>query len=248
MTSTSSRLGCAQIEQYARDGYTLFQQPVYAPDKFARLSAIFEENLARFGAENLDMIHFRDERLLEFLLCDEILDIVEPLVGPNIGLWSSGFISKEAFKGAATPWHEDSAYWKGLISTMENICTVWLALDVVDRENGAMQVIPGTHSNGFSQYEATENVALGIFGQQIKADQVNESRAVVFELQPGQCSLHEARIIHGAEANTSPRRRAGYTIRFFPTSSKVLLDNISWEHKLWLARGRDLAGNSYVNA
>lgn len=106
---------------------------------------------------------------------------------------------------------------------MENICTVWLALDVVDRENGAMQVIPATHNNGFSDYEATGENALNIFTTRIKPEQVEVEKAVVFELALEECSLHEARIINGADANTSPRRRAGYTIHYFPTSSKVHL-------------------------
>ena len=241
-----TRLSPPQIEGYGRDGYALFQQPVFAPDDFERLRAIFEENLERYGEANLDLMHLRDERLLEFLLSDAVLDLVEPVVGPDIGLWSSHFISKPAMVGKATPWHEDSSYWNGLISTMEGICTVWLAIDTVDRENGAMKVIPGSHHNGFSEYEAVDASA-NIFPTQIKPELIDESRAVYFELEPNQCSLHEARIMHGADANTSSRRRAGYTMRYFPTTSKVHLENIRWPHKLWLARGQDRAGNTFVN-
>lgn len=124
LPAVRGRLCAEQTAHYEREGYILFHQPVFAPEKFARLKEIFEENLAKFGEDDLDTIHFRDARLLEFLLADEILDLVEPLIGPNIGLWSSHFISKQAFKGKATPWHEDSAYWNGRISTMEGICTV----------------------------------------------------------------------------------------------------------------------------
>ena len=239
-------LSPTQIRQYERDGYTLFQQPVFAPEKFARLKAIFEENLARYGEDDLDRIHARDERLLEFLLADEVLDVVEPVVGPNIGLWSSHFISKPPFTGKATPWHEDSSYWNGRISTMEGICTIWLALDKVDAENGAMQVIPGTHRNGFSEYEQVD-AGKNIFGSQIKPEMVDESRAVTFELEANQCSLHEARIIHGADANTSPRRRAGYTMRNFPLTSKINAERNAGT-RFWLARGEDIAGNPLETA
>src|SRR6187402_3849888 len=115
-----------QIAQYAADGYTLWKKPVFSDDKFARLQAIFEEDLEKYGENGLDTIHFRDARLLEFLLSNEVLDLVEPVVGPNIGLWSSHFISKPPHTGKATPWHEDSSYWNGRISTKEGICTVWL--------------------------------------------------------------------------------------------------------------------------
>ncbi len=236
------RLTPAQIEQYGRDGYTLVKQPLFAPDKFARLRAIFEESLAREGSSGMDMIHTRDARLLEFLLSPEVLDLIEPVVGPNIGLWASHFISKDPFAGKATPWHEDSSYWNGQVSTMERICTVWLAIDEATKENGCMAVIPGTQRGGFSEYEAVDTEG-NIFPSQIKADQVDEAKAVYFELKPDECSLHEARIIHGAQANTSDKRRAGYTLRYFPTTSKVL----AADHPLWLARGVDVAGNVYEN-
>ncbi len=243
----AGRLSPVQVEQYERDGYTLVHEPVFDADQFTRLKAIFEEDLARYGADDLDTIHFRDARLLEFLLSDAVLNLVEPLIGPNIGLWSSHFISKDPFKGKATPWHEDSAYWNGRVSTMEGICTVWLALDEANPANGSMGVIPGSQSNGFSDYEQVEDAGANIFGTQIKADAVDESKAIYFSLLPNQCSLHEARIIHGAQANTSPRRRAGYTMRYFPTASKVYADK-NPGHKIWLARGRDEAGNTYENA
>lgn len=246
-TLTRGRLTGEQVAQYDKEGYTLFHQPVFAPDKFARLKAIFEEDLARYGEDDLDTMHFRDARLLEFLLSDEVLDLVEPLVGPNIGLWSSHFISKQPFKGKATPWHEDSAYWNGRVSTMEGICTVWLALDEASPENGSMGVIPGSQQGGFSEYEEVEDKGANIFGTQIKSDAVDESKAVYFSLQPNECSLHEARIIHGANANTSPKRRAGYTMRYFPTASKINSER-NLRHKFWLARGVDIAGNLYENA
>lgn len=242
---TTGRLTPEQVAQYARDGYIQFHQPVFSPEKFARLKAIFEEDLQRYTERELDMIHTRDARLLEFLLSDEVLDLVEPVVGPNIGLWASHLICKPPFTGKATPWHEDSSYWNGRVSTMEGICTVWLAIDAATPENGSMAVLPGTHANGFSEYQpvdATKN----IFGSEIRPELIDESRAVYFALEPNQCSLHEARIIHGAKANTSPNRRAGYTMRYFPTTSKLNPErNVG--HKIWLARGMDRAGNTYEN-
>jgi ectoine hydroxylase-related dioxygenase (phytanoyl-CoA dioxygenase family) len=243
------RLTPEQVSQYEREGYTLFHQPVFAPEKFAHLKAIFEEDLEKYGEEGLDTIHFRDSRLLEFLLSDEVLDLVEPLTGPNIGLWSSHFISKPPRTGKATPWHEDSSYWNGRVSTMAGICTVWLAIDEATPENGCMRVIPGSHSGGaagFSQYEAVDS-GKNIFGTQIKPESIDEAQAVYFALKPGECSLHEARLIHGARANTSDKRRAGYTMRYFPTTSLVYPERNA-SHKLWLARGKDIAGNRYENA
>ncbi|CAN5456283.1 phytanoyl-CoA dioxygenase family protein [soil metagenome] len=241
-----NRLSETQLADFQRNGYTLFKQPVFPPERFAALQAVFEDDLARYGDANLDTIHFRDERLMPFLMSDEILDLVEPLIGPNIGLWSSHFISKPARTGKATPWHEDSAYWNGRMSSMADIVTVWLAIDRVFPENGSMGVIPGTHVNGFSDYERVD-AAENIFETQVKG--VDENDAVFFTLAPNECSLHDSRIIHGARPNTSEFRRAGYTMRYFPTTTKVFADNPrNAGHRLWLARGEDVAGNPFENA
>ncbi len=246
MIATQAPLTAQEVADYRKNGYLLYHKQLFTPEEFASLKSIFEEHLANKGSklsDELDTPHFRDPRLFYFLLHNKVLDLVEPIIGPNIGLWSSHFISKDAYSGRATPWHEDSAFWEGRLSEYDKIVTVWLAIDPSNRSNGCMRVIPGTHNNGFSQYkdaDATRNT----FNSQIT--EVDESKAVYFELEPGECSLHDSRIIHGAEANTSPNRRCGYTMRYFATSARVIPEkNVGF--KVWLARGEDLAGNTYQN-
>jgi ectoine hydroxylase-related dioxygenase (phytanoyl-CoA dioxygenase family) len=240
------RLTAEEVSFFRENGYYLYKKPLFSPEKMAKLEAIFEEHLAEKGdklSDELDTPHFRDPRLLEFLLADEVLDLVESIIGPDIILWSSHFICKDPYTGRRTPWHEDSAYWKGRFDKYENIVTVWLAIDRSFKENGCMRVIPGTHHNGFSEYESVDK-STNTFHATIK--DVDESKAVYFELEKGECSLHDSRIIHGAEANTSPYRRCGYTMRFLPADTKVIPEkNENWQ--IYLARGQDRAGNKYVN-
>jgi len=233
-----------EVAFYGDHGYLLPRRQVLAPDRFAQLVSIFEEHLADKGdklSDELDTPHFRDPRLLGFLLADEVLDLIEPLIGPDIALWSSHFLSKDPFSGKPTPWHEDSAYWEGRLSAYDRIVTMWLALDRSSHENGCVRVIPGTHRDGFSEYEATGRERL--FTKQITGE-IDEANAVDFELEPGQCSLHDGRIIHGARANTSPHRRTGYAMRYFSATIRMIPE-ANPGHRIWLARGRDLAGNAY---
>jgi len=236
------------VDFYRRNGYLLYHHQLFSAAKMAQLTSIFEEHLADKGSklsDELDTPHFRDPRLLQFLLSDEVLDLVEPIIGPNIGLWSSHFISKQPHTGRATPWHEDSAFWNGRLSRFDGLVTVWLAIDRSTRENGCMRVIPGTHRNGFSAYMPVD-LANNTFHREI-ADGVDESQAVYFELEPGEASLHDSRIVHGARANTSPYRRCGYTMRYFSTEALVYPEK-NKGHQIWLARGEDRAGNDFVNA
>ena len=239
-----------EITFFRENGYLLPGRQMFTEERLAHLEAIFNEHLADKGdklSDELDVPHYRDERLVEILLSDEVLDWVEPLIGPNIALWSSHFISKDPYTGRATPWHEDSAYWKGRFDSYDSIVTIWLALEEgSNRENGCMRVIPGTHlSGGFSDNYVPTDMTRQTFHAEIA--EVDESKAVDFELARGEFSMHDGRIVHGAKANTSPVRRTGYTMRYFPSSVKMqpIPENEGW--KIWLARGEDLAGNDYAN-
>ena len=138
------------VQFYRDNGYWLHKEPLFDTERFRRLGDLFEELLTNKDptkrADQLDVPHFAEPRLFEFLMADEVLDLVEPFIGPHIGLWSSHFICKEPAIGRATPWHEDSAYWNGRMDQLDRIVTVWLAIDDADALNSAMKVIPGSHT------------------------------------------------------------------------------------------------------
>lgn len=235
------------VEYYRENGYYLYRKPVFGEDRFRQLKKIFERLLEQKGPDDLDVPHFEEPRLLEFLLDDAVLDLAGSIVGPDFGLWSSHFICKPPRTGKKTPWHEDSAYWEGRFDRYDEIVTVWLAIDPSRKENACMRVIPGSHHDGgFSEYEDMETPTDPIFTREIP--EVDEGRAVYFELEPNQCSLHDARIIHGAADNTSDMRRTGYTMRYFSQHQKLDTehpDNKS--HRIWHCRGRNPHGNPVEN-
>jgi ectoine hydroxylase-related dioxygenase (phytanoyl-CoA dioxygenase family) len=246
--TTHPRLNSAQAEEFHREGFLTFREPVLAPNRFASLVARFEEILeeqtkAGVRPEALDKPHFIYPDLLDWVICDEVLDIVEPLIGPDINLFSTHFICKPQGDGRRVPWHEDSAYWKSILDPMEAV-TVWLAIDPSSPANGGMYVVPRTHKGdraGFSDYEDV-NSTESVFATEIVRYQRKEHEAIAVVLAPNECSLHDAKLIHGSPANTSDTRRCGFTMRFVPGHVRLHPD---WEEviRLYPARGKDLAGN-----
>lgn len=72
-----------EINFYHENGYLLYKKQLFSADKLKELTTIFEEQLAEKGdklSDELDTPHFREERLLSFLLSDEVLDVVESLI------------------------------------------------------------------------------------------------------------------------------------------------------------------------
>ncbi|MGF1450457.1 MAG: phytanoyl-CoA dioxygenase family protein [Opitutales bacterium] len=242
--NTQSRLTPREIDHYKTEGYVLPHGKVLPDDKFSALVEHFERKLAAWPAvqrpEAMDTPHFGDPKLNEWALAPEVVDLVEPLLGPDIILFSTHFICKPSGDGRRVPWHEDSAYWRKLLEPME-VATVWLAIDPSTEENGCMYVIPRTHitgKKGFSDYEDV-NTSESVFPTEIISSQRKAELAVPCVLQPNHCSLHDARTQHGSPPNTSNIRRCGWTLRFIPATSRL---NPEYRDRqlLYLARGRNL--------
>ncbi len=249
MTTRTPRLSADQAAAYRREGYLVFADPVFPPAKFDRLKAHFEDKLEALEAdvrpEEMDVPHSADPALFEWLLADEVLDLVEPLIGPDIALWSSHFICKPRGNGKRVPWHEDSAYWKRSLAPME-VVTVWLAIDPSTPANGCMHVVPRTQDNGYSDYVPVDK-RLNVFDSEITPSKMRDLTAVPIELQPNQASLHDGKLIHGSPPNTSDIRRCGYTMRYMPSYVKFAAADLGFMHQIYLARGQDLAGNQYAD-
>lgn len=244
--AASTEIRPEDVEFYDEQGYYIHHKQLFSGERLSALQDLFEEMLGDIDAESrpeaMDVPHFAYPRLFDWLLADEVLDLVEAFIGPDIALWSSHFISKPPGDGLIVPWHEDSAYWGKRLDPME-VVTVWLGIDDSTVENGCMRVIPGTHRGGYSEYEPVDGKT-HVFGTQILGSQFDESEAVELEIAAGECHLHDARLMHSSKGNTSAKRRCGYTMRYMPSHVKLTNDD-RWNHAIYLARGRDLAGNEY---
>jgi ectoine hydroxylase-related dioxygenase (phytanoyl-CoA dioxygenase family) len=183
---------------------------------------------------------------------EQILDAVEQLIGPDIILWGCHVFCKPAGDGHETPWHQDGHYWP--IRPLAT-CTVWVALDESLTENGCLRVIPRSHLARTSHphlHEDRQDLALQ---QRLPESAFDAGTAVDLELQPGQMSMHDVYMIHGAQANRSNRRRAGVALRYMPGSSvfERNLDPVAGRsgvptafstRPLWLLRGSDRSGRN----
>ncbi len=244
------RLTPEQVAKYNLEGYHIFREQVFPEKKFLGLKNCFENILNNLDTdvrpESMDVPHFQHPELFEWLFADEVLDLVEPILGPDIALFASHFICKPRGNGKRVPWHEDSHYWQTMISPME-VVTVWLAIDPSTKVNGCMYVIPRTHNTGKRGFSDYYDLKPGeaVFNDEISESQRDTSRAIPVELEAGQCSLHDGRIIHGSEPNTSNIRRCGYTMRYVSTRVRQHHEKIGSWHHLYLARGKDHAGNIY---
>ena len=189
---------------------------------------------------------------LDLAMEPAILDLVEQLIGPDIILWGCHVFCKPAGDGLETPWHQDGQYWP--IRPLAN-CTVWVALDASTRENGCLRMIPKSHATQRTYPHLVEDRQDLVLNLRTAAEVFDEREAVDLELQPGQMSMHDVHMIHGARVNHSSRRRAGVALRYMPGSSvferainptdgKSGIPVAFATRPLWLLRGRDRTGRN----
>lgn len=170
-----------------------------------------------------------------------LLDIAEQFIGPNIALFSTHYICKAPFTGAAVLWHQDGSYWP--LDPMD-VVTCWLAVSETDPGNGCMRVIPRTQHLDLQEMQEN-NTVNNVLGSSINDSYVDESQAIDCIMQPGDVEVHHPNVIHGSNANTGDRWRMGLTIRYIPTSTRILRD----AGAPFLLRGEAVPGiNTYHSA
>ena len=180
-----------------------------------------------------------------------VLDMVEQLVGRDLILWITRLLCKPAKLGREVPWHQDGEYW--LMRPLAT-CSVWIAVDRASTLNGSMRFIPGSHRRQeLYKHHVAERENL-VLNMELDQDQFDEATAVNVELEPGQMSLHDVRLIHGSLANTSGERRAALIMRYMPATSHYdrslaakRRDNSPFnivDQPLWLMRGEDKTGKN----
>ena len=206
-----------QIERYHQDGY-ISPIRVMSENEAARVRERLQEFESRTGGplrgDLRHKAHLLFPWLADLVRNANILDAVEDLYGGDLLCWTTNFFIKEARNPAFVSWHQDSTYW-GL--SEPDVVTAWVALTPSNEANGAMQVVPGTHTMDQIPHRDTfDKHNLLTRGQEIEVD-VDAGNAVTLTLAPGEMSLHHVRLVHGSPPNPSGDRRIGFAIRYIPT-------------------------------
>ncbi len=175
---------------------------------------------------------------------EKMLDAVAEIIGPNIALFGAHYIAKKPIDGRPVGWHQDGSYWP--LEPM-NVVSVWLAGTASKKENACMRVVPGSQNKKLLKPSDmikmdTEKYVLDLA---IHPDQIDDSKAIDIELEPGDISIHNPFIVHGSNANISKFWRIGLTLRFIPTTTFV--NREKWECVLLRGRKDKNIQNNYID-
>lgn len=134
----------------------------------------------------------------------------------KINLLFDQILVKEPGSETPTMWHHDHTYWP---VAGDQVCTLWIALDRVTADSGAMEYIPGSHRWG-QRYQAKSFTGDGRYTEDLPElpdiDAMRDRYDIIrHEYEPGDCTVHHGLLVHGASGNTrSDRRRRAYVSRW----------------------------------
>jgi hypothetical protein len=206
--------GSHWIDRYHRDGhYAPFQ--VLSPEEARTCRACLEAFEAERGGALPDELRHRAHVFLvwldELVRHPRILDAVEVILGRNLLVWSSTLFIKEGGDGTHVPWHQDSRAYG---ARAPDVVTAWVALTDSTPENGALQVIPGSHRQRELEHVVQHVPDSLLTRRREVALGVNEADAVMIPLRAGEMSLHHSGLVHGSPPNRATDRRIGLAIRY----------------------------------
>ena len=228
-------LSATEMGRFRRDGY-LGPFTLCPPAAMAALRPGIEQVLDTVPAHGnrAHNRHLDSHAVYDLATEPAIVQRMACLYGPDLLLWRTNFFVKN--RGSkAIPWHQDFNYWP---LEPPVIISAWIAVDPSTRQNGNLQVIPGSHRSIVPHIEATPDVQ---FEEMADAGYYDARDLTDLEMQPGEFILFNERTLHHSEANHSDLRRIGLAVRAIIPIVKVLQYD-SDDHTLQVIRGTDTMG------
>jgi non-haem Fe2+, alpha-ketoglutarate-dependent halogenase len=203
----------AQVQSFQRDG---FLSPVRAMS--AERARHYRERFESLEARVADIKKMKTKShllcpwVLEIAEDPFILDIFEDLIGPNLRCWSMAWRVKKADGETFAGWHQDSFYGSAVPVVLGA-----LALSECGSRQGCLRGIPGSHKWGVLRHEETDDPRSILARGQYITEPFDESKAVDFELRPGEMAMFDNSLVHGSAGNFGPDRRFLLLVEMLPT-------------------------------
>lgn len=229
--TTRQSIGPGDVRRYEQDGIVCLRD-VFSAEWIKALRDAAERSMSDPGELHAELAAQRRERgrffhdtfvwrrndtCRRFVFESQAASIAAQFMrSARINIFFDQWLIKEPGTETRTPWHNDMPYWP---IDGRQICTLWVALDPVTSETGAVQYVKGSHLwdqkykpasfSGGDQYKEDLPVVPDIDGNRDQFD------IVEFEMQPGDCTVHNGLLVHGSPGNASAAvRRRAYVSRW----------------------------------
>ena len=159
-----------------------------------------------------------------FVMESPAAEIAGRIMGASkVNFFYDQLLVKEPGTVERTPWHQDQPYWA---VAGRQVCSIWPPLDPVAQET-CVEYVAGSHAwPAFSPYHFADGRPYADTGlpplPDIEAER-DKHRIVSFAMEPGDCLVFQAMIVHGAPANRSANRRRALATRWTGDDARYCL-------------------------
>jgi ectoine hydroxylase-related dioxygenase (phytanoyl-CoA dioxygenase family) len=242
-----------QLAFFRQNGY-LVVEDVSNPEEIAQMRVVYDRLFAqRAGWENGDLFDMvapdsdGDGLSLPQMLwpsryepyfCQTVFrrnafSMARQILGPSVINMNEHAILKVAFKGAATPWHQDESFNTQGSGYHESI-SMWMPLQDVAEENGCLWYIPKSNLGPLHPHRSPNNDPT-VHGLETTPPDV--SLAVPITMPAGAVVIHHSLTLHSAGKNIGPEPRRAYTLGFgVKTARNLLARDYPWNLEKQTAR------------
>ena len=163
-----------------------------------------------------------------------LADPVRELLGVDqISLYTEKLNVKRAGVGGAYALHRDLPYWLPDADDARHMITALIALDDASAENGALEVLPGSHLIEDVPYKHSE---LDFERNEIDPDRIDTAAMMPVELPAGSAVLFGPMLVHRSAPNRSGADRRALLYTYQPHGQRDQRD----VNREWFAAHRQL--------
>lgn len=222
----SSKNVSAERDAFAQDGFVFVPQLLPADD-FADLHRELDRYIREVAPtlasgdafyedksrpETLKQLHRMsvDPFFREYRRHPAWAELAAALLGEEAEAMEPEWFNKPPGTQHATPPHQDNYYF---CMTPPNVVTLWMALDVVDEENGCLRYVAGSHKEPVRPHGRSS--VLGFSQGITDYGEADRQREHLVLLTAGDVAAHHGNTIHRADANRSfNRQRRAFAMVF----------------------------------
>tara|TARA_B100000287_G_scaffold435136_1_gene502060 strand:- start:5902 stop:6651 length:750 start_codon:yes stop_codon:yes gene_type:complete len=164
----------------------------------------------RLVLSSMHNIHLYSKFYKNIILNSKLREIVKLRYGSTSRrIFNSSLFAKPKNIGLSTKIHQDNAFFN-----LENAeaLTCWVAIDKSDKMNGGLFYYKGSSKLGLFPHipEGNLGASMTIRKTKVFTNKIKKFKKIFIQVQPGDCVIHDALVVHGSNSNISSKNRRAF--------------------------------------
>lgn len=246
-------LSDSEYSAYKQNGFIGVGRQLFSAADFERLKKLTIDTHQKANPNTICLTNLSNYNplFLKWAASPEILKVIEPILGPDIGLFATTMFYKKANTLDDVDWHRDSEYVRtyNLFNDVK-FASVVIAITDANLKNGCLEFIKKSHISPVFRSFTIDQTQKRMFVESAQEKELIKREVATgekenVELRMGEFSLHDADSLHGSGPNKSSEDRILINFKYFPTYLKSNAAELKEKHNMkqtmFLVKGKDLS-------